>query len=127
HGRGKTDASVAHFRKAVELDPRNLHARWWLAKMLDRQHAPGNEAEYQKQIEEILNEDAGNLAALVELGAIAARRGDNAALQRVIQEVDKQSAVWDPGTRAAVAGMKASDASTAVSQFMRVANLGERE
>ena len=123
--RGKVNEAVAHFRKAVELDPRNIHARWLLADLLERQRSPGYEAEVHKQIEGILTASPDNLVALTRLGTIAARRGDGAVMSKVIAGIDRQSAAWPADVTSALKELKArqNNPSSATIQFLQLANL----
>ena len=72
-GRGKTAEAITALRKAVELDPKNSIATYKLAEEVERE---GNEEEFQRLIQQILGAQPDNLAALVELTRVAAKRGD---------------------------------------------------
>src|SRR5689334_14072046 len=67
--RGKTTEAIAALRKSVELDPKNLLATYKLAEELERE---GNDAEFQRLVQQILNTQPDNLAAQIELSRIAA-------------------------------------------------------
>src|SRR5690349_4918035 len=77
--RGQSAAAIDHFKKAVELDPNDLRGRFALAQEIERQGGKDSDAQFQQSIERILDTDPDNLAAELELGRIAAKRGDTVA------------------------------------------------
>ncbi|HEY8714895.1 MAG TPA: FG-GAP-like repeat-containing protein, partial [Candidatus Acidoferrum sp.] len=118
-GRGKSAEAIADWRKAVELNPRNLRATYQLAEELERQGDESSAAEFQKLVEKIVATQPDNLAALLELSRIAAKRGDAATLKSTVERVEKQSADWPPEAKqqlmalqAAVAGADTRPAAT---------------
>ena len=80
--RGRSAEAVAALRKAIELNPKNLVATYKLAEEIERQGGENSEAEYQQLIQKMLEVQQDNLAILVELGRIAAKRGDADTLHR---------------------------------------------
>jgi len=89
--RGKTTESIAALRKAVELDPKNLIATYKLAEEVERE---GNEDEFQRLIEQILSAQPDNIAALVELSRVAAKRNDTATLKSAVDKITARSSPW---------------------------------
>src|SRR5262249_4083810 len=74
--RGNTNEAIADLRKAVELNPQNLRASYQLAQEVERQGQENSEAEFESIIQKILTTQPDNLAALLELGRMAAKRRD---------------------------------------------------
>ena len=58
-----------------------------LAQELERQGDPNSEAEFQQLLQQILAQQPGNPAALLELGRVAAKRGDGQTLHSVIAQI----------------------------------------
>ena len=92
--RGDSQQAIINLRKAVSLDPTNLRASYALALEVERQGAAGSEEEFQKLIQQILAAQPNNLAALLELSRISAKRGDSVTLHATIQRIAVQSATW---------------------------------
>jgi len=92
--RGRSAEAIHAFGKAVNADPRDLRARYALAQEIERQGGQDGDAEFQRAIEKILQEDPDNLAALVDLSRIAAKRGDPAALQAAVARIAGRSKAW---------------------------------
>ncbi len=82
--RGNSPAAIPHLREAIRLNPKNLRATYLLALEIERQGDPDSEANFQQLIEQILKAQPNNMAALVELSRIGAKRGDSGALQAAI-------------------------------------------
>ena len=85
--RGRSAEAITHLRKAVEINPRNLIAIYKLAEEIERQGNENNEAEYQQLIQKMLDVQPDNLAVLLELGRIAAKRGDADTLRAVVSKI----------------------------------------
>ncbi len=92
--RGDSEQAITNYRKAVSLDPKDLRATYALALEIERQGASGSEEEFQTLIQQILIDAPDNLAALLELSRISAKRGDAATLHNTIRRIDAQSAAW---------------------------------
>lgn len=92
--RGDSQAAIDNYRKAVSLDPKNLRAIYALALEIERQGGAGSEAQFQHLIEQILAVQPDNLAALVELSRISAKRGDASTLRSAVKRIAAQSASW---------------------------------
>jgi len=95
-GQGQSAAAVADFRKAVELNPKNLIATYQLAEEIERQGDTNSDAEFENLMQKIVAADPGNVAALLELGRVAAKRGDNATLKQAVAGIEANSQAW-PG------------------------------
>lgn len=106
--RGDSQQAVTNFRKAVELDPKNLRATYALALEIERQAGPGSEEEFQKLIQQILTANPNNLAAMLELSRISAKRAEAATLRSTIQRIAEQSAAWPPDVKQQLAQLQAA-------------------
>jgi len=95
-GRGKSSEAIADFRKAVEINPNNLIATYRLAEEIERQGDPNSDAEFQQLMQRIVTAQPDNMAALLELSRVAAKRGDAASLKQAVARIDKQSQGWPP-------------------------------
>jgi FG-GAP-like repeat/Tetratricopeptide repeat/ASPIC and UnbV len=100
--RGKTTEAIAALRKSVELDPKNLIATYKLAEEVERE---GNEDEFQRLIQQILSEQPDNIAALVELARVAAKRSDTATLNSTVAKIATRSSSWPPEVQEQVNGL----------------------
>ncbi len=94
--RGNSTQAIANLRKAAELNPQNLRAIYQLAEETERQSAANSDAEFQGLIQKILTAQPDNLAALLELSRIAAKRGDVATLKSAVAQISARSAAWPP-------------------------------
>ncbi|HUE84240.1 MAG TPA: FG-GAP-like repeat-containing protein [Pyrinomonadaceae bacterium] len=116
--RGNYSEAISNLRRAIELNPTDLKALYMLASEIEREAGEGNEAEVIQLLERVLAIQPENLAVQLDLGRLAARRGDSEGLQRIVsglaqkapswpQEVQEQfqalqkAAADDPGTAAA--------------------------
>jgi tetratricopeptide (TPR) repeat protein len=117
--RGRSAEAITDWRKAVELNPQNLRATYQLAEEIERQGDHGGAEQFQKLVEKILAVQPDNLAALLELSRIAAKRGDASTLHATVERIEKQSAAWAPEAKqqlvalqTAVAGQDTRPAAT---------------
>ncbi|MEO6724111.1 MAG: FG-GAP-like repeat-containing protein, partial [Blastocatellia bacterium] len=97
--RGKLPEAIAHLNKAVELDAKNLKALYALAQETERQAAgAGNgdtsDAEAQKLLERILVVQPDNLAVLLDVTRLAAKRGDGEVLKKAVARLAETSSTW---------------------------------
>jgi len=92
--RGRSAEAVTALRKAVEINPRNLLATYKLAEEIERQGNENSEAEYQQLIQKMLTVQPDNSAILVELGRIAAKRGDADTLRHTVSKISERAAGW---------------------------------
>ncbi len=93
---GNSAQAITDFRKAVELNPRNLRATYQLAEETERQAAANSEADFQHLIQQILTAQPDNLAATLELARIAAKRGDASTVQTAVAKISARSSAWPP-------------------------------
>ena len=94
--RGKFTEAVAHLRKAVDLDRKNLKALYGLAQEIERQGGENSEAEAQNLIEKILQTQPDNLAAQLELTRLAAKRGVAETVRKTVARIGERAANWPP-------------------------------
>jgi tetratricopeptide (TPR) repeat protein len=106
--RGDPAGAIRNLREAVKLNPSNLHAEYQLALEVERQGAPGSEDEFQRLITQILTAQPTNTAALLELGRIAAKRGDVHTLRAAVNRITAQSAAWPQDAREQLAQLQAA-------------------
>jgi len=92
--RGRSSQAIADLRKAFHDNPENLRAAYQLAQEIERQGDASSDAEFQQVIQMILAARPDNLAALLELSRIAAKRGDRPTLQSALAEISKRSMDW---------------------------------
>src|SRR5258705_9589001 len=93
-GRGRSPEAITALRKAIELNPKNLVATFALAEEIERQGDEKSAAEYQQLIQKVLETQPDNLAALLELGRMAAKRSDADILHRTVDKITQRSAGW---------------------------------
>ena len=94
--RGNPTQAIVELRKAVELNPHNLRAMYLLAQEVERQGDANSETEFQQLLEKILAAQPDNPAALLELGRVAAKRGDAQTLHSVVDQLNAHAATWPP-------------------------------
>jgi tetratricopeptide (TPR) repeat protein len=94
--RGRGDDAVARLRRAVQLDPGGLRARFALAEELQRLNTAEADAEALGLLDEIVRRAPDNLATLVEGARIAARRRDEQRLRMSMDMLAPLSRTWPP-------------------------------
>jgi Tfp pilus assembly protein PilF len=110
--RGHSAEAIADLRKAVGLNPTNLRAAYALAEEIERQEDADSEAEFQQVIQKILAAQPDNLAALLELSRVAAKRGDAATLKSAVAQISARSSAWPPEVQQQLATVQAAAAGT---------------
>jgi len=123
--RGRSAEAVTALRKAVEINPKNLIATYKLADEIERQGGENSQLEYQQLIQKMLDVQPNNSAILVELGRIAAKRGDVDTLHRVVAKIAEESKGWPDevqqqvrAVQTAASGSDTQDAATRMT-FLR--------
>jgi Tfp pilus assembly protein PilF len=94
--RGNPAQAIVELRRAVQINPRGLRAMYLLAQEVERQGDANSEAEFQQLLQRILGEQPDNPAALLELGRVAAKRGEAETLHSVVARIGALSATWPP-------------------------------
>ena len=92
--RGNSAESISHLREAVKVNPKNLRALFQLASEVERQGDEHSEADFQQLIQNILTAQPDNLAALLELSRISAKRGDTSTLRATVNKIQARSNDW---------------------------------
>lgn len=106
--RGRSAEAVAALRKAVELNPRNLIAIYKLAEEVERQGDEPGAAEVERLMKQILAAQPDNLAALLELSRVAAKRGDADTLKSAVAKITARSSAWPPEVEQQVVAVAAA-------------------
>jgi adhesin HecA-like repeat protein len=117
-GRGKSAEAITDLRKAVEINPDNLIATYRLAEEIERQGDPNSDAEFQQMMLRIVTAQPNNMAALLELGRVAAKRGDAATVKHVVSVINTQSQGWPNEIKDQVTAL---DAAAAAGSDLRAA------
>ncbi len=107
-GKGNAGEAIQDLRKAIDLDPKNLVATYQLAEELERQGDTNSDADFQNLMRQIVAAQPGNVAALLELARVAAKRGDAATLARAVAGIQAQSHDWPPEVQQQLAALEAA-------------------
>lgn len=121
--RGRLAEAIAHFEKAVALDGRNLKALYAIAQEREREGTDAGESEAQRRLGEILAIEPDNLAALIDLARIAAKRGDGDALNRAVTKLSENSSAWPEEAKAQMAELLSASSADARAASTRVVYL----
>ena len=92
--RGDSAAAIAELREAARLNPHNVRAVYLLASEIERQGDANSDASFQQLMEQILKEQPGNMAALVELCRTAAKHGDTQVLRGAVARLASHATDW---------------------------------
>src|SRR5205814_6486192 len=111
--RGNSSQALAEFRKAAELDVKDTRARYALAEEIERSGGENSDAEFQHQVEQILAADPDNLATLLELSRISAKRGDATSLKSAVEKISSRSENWPPEVKQQLSALQAAVAGPA--------------
>ncbi|HLJ76268.1 MAG TPA: FG-GAP-like repeat-containing protein [Acidobacteriaceae bacterium] len=109
--RGNSAAAIADFRRADELESHNPRIHYSLATEIERQGAPDAEAQFEQILQQILAEEPNNLAALLELSRMAAKRGDAATLRSAVDKIAALSASWPQDAKQRLADLQSAASS----------------
>jgi tetratricopeptide (TPR) repeat protein len=106
--RGDEAKAIESFRKAVDLDGGNVQATYALAQALEQQGGGDAVRQAQRLLEKIHQSQPENLAALVEVAQLAAKRGDAETLQRATVQLSSRSTAWPPEAQQQLAALQAA-------------------
>ena len=106
--RGRSAEAVTALRKAIEINPKNVVATYKLADEIERQGDENSESEYQRLIHKMLEVQPDNLAVLLELGRIAAKRGDADTLRHAVSKISKHASGWPPEVQQQFSALQAA-------------------
>jgi tetratricopeptide (TPR) repeat protein len=110
--RGRSPEAIADLRRAVDLNPKNLRAAYALGEEIERQGDANSEVEFQQVIQRILSAQPDNLAALLELSRVAAKRGDEDTLKSAVAQISARSSSWPAEVQQQLAAVQAAAAGT---------------
>src|SRR5579863_1161733 len=110
--RGHSAESIADLRKATDLNPKNLRAAYALAEEIERQGGANSETEFQQVMQKILTAQPDNLAALLELSRVAAKRGDANTLKSAVAQITARSSAWPSEVQQQLATVQTAAAGT---------------
>src|SRR5258708_21917572 len=96
---GRSSEAVAAFRKATAINPKDLRTAYALAQEIERQGGEGSDAEAARAMEGILARQPDNLAILLEVSRISAKRGDTRALTSALARVGPRASSWPTEVR----------------------------
>ncbi|MEO6804007.1 MAG: FG-GAP-like repeat-containing protein [Granulicella sp.] len=109
--RGNSTAAIGHLREAVKQNPNNLRAIYRLATEVERQGDANSDAEVQSLMQQILTVQPDNMAALVDLCRVAAKRGDRETLHSAMARVAQHSQDWSQEVKQQFAELQTAAAS----------------
>jgi tetratricopeptide (TPR) repeat protein len=117
--RGNLPDAIAHWRRALALDPDDREAAFALALETERQ---GDDGEAQRILEQLLTRH-DNLAARLEYLRIAAKRGDRAAFDAGLAPLTAIAATWPPEVQEQLQALRTAAAGNVRAAAVRVAFL----
>jgi Tfp pilus assembly protein PilF len=106
--RGNSAKAIADLREAIQLNPANLRAVYQLASEVERQGDANSDADFEKLMQQILLSQPNNLAALLELSRISAKRGDTATLHSTVDKIAAQSSMWPADVKQQLAALQSA-------------------
>ena len=92
--RGQPGETLVHLKKAVALDSGNLKAIYSLAQETERASTESSDKDSEDLLLQILQRQPNNLAVLVDVVRLAAKRNDIAGLKRAIAGLKSSSPMW---------------------------------
>jgi Tfp pilus assembly protein PilF len=108
--RGRSAEAISHYRKAIELDAQNWKATYSLAQEIERLGGETSEAEAQSLLEKILEARPENLAVMLEVTRLSAKRDDSETLQNTIARIASLSSSWPAEIREQLGALQAAAA-----------------
>ncbi|MEN3335607.1 MAG: hypothetical protein V7641_4972 [Blastocatellia bacterium] len=106
--RGDAAKALESFRKAVDIDSGNVQAAYALAEALERQGGEDGARQAQRLLEKIHQLQPENLAALVDVAQIAAKRGDTETLQSAVAQLSSRAMAWPSEAQQQLAALQAA-------------------
>ena len=104
--RGQVQETLLHLKKAISLDSGNLKALYGLGQETERQNSPDSDAAAQKFFEQILEKRPNNLAVLVDVVRLSAKRNDAASLQQAVAGLHRSEPLWPLAAQQQLATLK---------------------
>ncbi|HEY6446237.1 MAG TPA: FG-GAP-like repeat-containing protein [Acidobacteriaceae bacterium] len=106
--RGNSGAAIDDFRKAAALMPANPRVAYSLAQEIERQGGTDSEAQVEQILQQMLAGQPKNLAVMLEVSRIAAKRGDAATLHATVDRIAALSANWPADAKQRLADLQAA-------------------
>ena len=110
--KGNSAQAITDLREAVKRNPQNLRALYRLASEVERQGDAHSEADVEQLMQQLLAAQPDNLAALLDLSRIAAKRGDTTTLRSTVSRIETLSNTWPPEAKQQLATLEAAASST---------------
>jgi hypothetical protein len=104
---GRLDTARAYLQRAIALEPRHLKAVYALAQLLEQHGGEHSAAEVQRLLTQLLTAQPDNLAVLLELARVAAKRGDTQTLQELVARLAGNTTTWPPIAREQLRALQA--------------------
>ena len=92
--RGRPADAIARFRRAVDLDPRELRVRYALAEEIESAGGTDADAQAQQLLDQLLRLAPDNLAVILERARLAAKRSDGPSLQDSVAKLEQHASNW---------------------------------
>jgi Tfp pilus assembly protein PilF len=108
--RGNSAESVKRYRRAVELDARNVKALYALAGETERAGEEGGEEEVLRLLQKILEVQPENLSVQLDLARLAAKRGDSELFGRMMSRFAERAGSWPPEAQEQLKAVQAASA-----------------
>ena len=117
--RGNLDAGIVRLRRAIELDPDHLRARFALAEELERAGTPAQATEALTLLDDAVRRAPNNVALMLERARMAAARQNATSLADAVSRLQSASTAWAPLARTQLEALQASAGSGDVAQTSR--------
>jgi cytochrome c-type biogenesis protein CcmH/NrfG len=104
--RGKTAETLSHLQRAVTLDSGNLKALYALAQETERQNSEQTDAEAEKLLQQILRVHPNNVAVLVDLVRLSAKRNDAEQLRSAVASLNRNASLWPDAAKQQLAALE---------------------
>ncbi|MGC2636169.1 MAG: FG-GAP-like repeat-containing protein [Acidobacteriaceae bacterium] len=106
--RGNSAAAIDSFRRAAALMPANPRVEYSLAQEIERLGGTDSEAQVEQILQQMLDQHPKNVAVMLELSRIAAKRGDAATLHATVDRIAALSANWPADAKQRLADLLAA-------------------
>ncbi len=110
--RGNSAAAISDLRDAVRVNPKNLKALYALASETERQGDADSDTVVQQLMQQILTVEPDNMAALVDLCRVSAKRGDSHVLQTAVARLAGHAGPWPAEARQQLSQLETAAAGT---------------
>jgi len=128
---GRVEAAKAYLQRAVALAPDNLKALYALAQLVEQQGGAQSTVEAQRLLTQLLETQPDNLAVLLELARVTAKRGDVATLRNITARLEGYATVWAPVAQEQLHALQraasAANPSNTIPHILRLKNVLVRD